>query len=208
MPISKAGCPGMTANKLIFGITGASGSGKSFAADIFRQRGVRVLDADLIAHGVTAPGSNACAEILAHFGGEVFDSDGVLLRKKLAAKVFSDPKELGILNAITHKYIKKEIIMRLAASRARASAVDGAVIIGSPIEPMCSFLVGVCAPEAVRIKRITARDGITNDEALLRIKAQPTEEFYRAHCRYIIENDGEHSVADAVEQIIRTEGIL
>lgn len=162
----------------------------------------------MIARGVTAPGSRACGEILAHFGDEFCDESGVLLRKKLAARVFSDPKELGILNAITHKYIKKEIIMRLAASNARASAVDGAVIIGSPIEPMCGFLVGVCAPEAVRIKRITARDGITEEEARLRISAQPSEEFYRANCRYIIENDGEHSVSDAVGQIIRTEGIL
>ena len=196
----------MTANRIIFGITGGSGSGKSYVSDIFRRHGVRVIDADEISRVVTEPQSRACGEIRRHFGDGVFDVDGRLLRKKLGSIVFSDPHELLILNRITHKYIKEEIILRLASAGERAAAIDGAVIIGSPIEKMCEFLVGVYAPEQVRIARITARDGISDREALLRIKAQPSDDFYAASCRFLINNDGSQPLDERVREILSQIG--
>ena len=161
---------------------------------------MRVIDADEISRVVTEPQSRACGEIRRHFGDGVFDADGRLLRKKLGSIVFSDPHELLILNRITHKYIKEEIILRLASAGERAAAIDGAVIIGSPIEEMCEFLVGVYAPEQVRIA------GISDREALLRIKAQPGDDFYAASCRFLINNDGSQSLDERVREILSQIG--
>lgn len=196
----------MTANKpAVFGITGGSGSGKSYVSGILAGCGVAVFDADRIAHEVTAPGKAAHAELFAHFGAEYFASDGQLLRRKLAALVFSDSSELRILNEITHKHIKEELIRGISSCKAHAAAIDGAVIIGSPVERLCSFLVGVTAPEEIRVQRITLRDGITPDEARARIAAQPDEGFYRAHCKYIIENDGRRGIVNDLKLILSSE---
>lgn len=179
----------MTANKKVFGITGGSGSGKSYVSALFGRRGIEIIDADKIGHLVTAVDGSAYAELRAHFGDEFFAPDGTLLRRKLAKLVFSDKGELGILNEITHKHIKNEIVKRISACKT-VCAIDGAVIIGSNVEELCEFFVAVVAPEDMRIKRICARDGITAEQAEARLAAQPGEEFYRAHCRYVIENDG------------------
>lgn len=192
----------MTANRLVFGITGGSGSGKSYVSEIFRANGVNVLDCDVIAHEVTMPGGAAYDELLAHFGAEYFAADGTLLRKKLAGLVFSDEKELGILNEITHKHIKQEIMRRIEAQDG-AAAIDGAVIIGSSVETLCAFLVGVIAPYDMRLERIIKRDGISEEQARQRLDVQQCEDFYRAHCRYIIENDNSCDVTAAVRNILR-----
>ena len=179
----------MTANKrLVFGITGASGSGKSYISDIFRSMGVTVLDADKAGHRVCEPNGAAYDELREHFGNGYFHADGSLDRRKLAEKVFSEPRELDILNKITHKHIKDELLRGISACDG-AAAIDGAVIIGSEAEELCGFLVGVTASENTRIKRIIKRDNISPDAAKARIAAQPDEEFYRSHCRYIIENE-------------------
>ena len=192
----------MTVNKIVFGITGGSGVGKSYISDLFRQRGIDVIDCDKIARQVVMPDGKAYDELYAHFGKEYFAEDGTLLRRKLAECVFSDNKELGILNEITHKHIKRQIEEDLK-SASRIAAIDGAVIIGSPVEDMCCFLVGVVAERDTRIKRITSRDSITEELAIRRIDAQPDAKFYRQHCRYIIENDGETDLAYEVENIMK-----
>lgn len=193
----------MTVNKpFLFGITGGSGSGKGYISDIFRKKGVNVIDADKIGHQVCEPKGAAYSELLSHFGGEFFDSCGRLCRPKLAAKVFAEPEELGILNEITHKHIKEEILRQVANDK--IAAIDGAVIIGSTVESLCRFLVGVTAPEELRIRRIIHRDKIDEKAARARICAQPSAQFYREHCRYLIENDGksEDFLTKKVEQIL------
>lgn len=191
----------MTVNKTVFGITGPSGSGKGYVSDIFRQHGVSVFDGDLISREVVERGKPANRELFEHFGSEYFAEDGTLLRRKLAGKVFSDESELRILNKIVHKYIKKEIEDRLLSS-SPVCAIDGAVIIGSDIEDMCEFLVGVIAPRELRMERLKERDGISEDEIKRRMDAQPDDDFYIKRCRYIIKNDGSCDVENEVKKIL------
>lgn len=191
----------MTVNKTLFGITGPSGSGKGYLSDIFRKHGVTVFDGDFISHEVVEPGKPANRELFDHFGSDFFAEDGTLLRRKLAGRVFSDESELRILNKIVHKYIKKEIEERLSVS-APVCAIDGAVIIGSEIEDMCEFLVGVIAPRELRIERLKKRDGISEEEIKARMDSQPDDDFYKNHCRYIIENDGTVDLEKEVGKIL------
>lgn len=196
-------------NNRVFGITGASGSGKSYISDIFRTLGVTVFDADKIGHEVCSPGGSAYAELFAHFGSEYFLPSGSLDRKKLAKTVFSDKKELDILNKITHKHIRDEIVSRLLKTSGPA-AIDGAVIIGSCVEALCSFLVFVDAPDRVRLERIMKRDNISKDDAARRINSQPERSFYKSHCKYTIENDGakDEKLLLAAENILCENSML
>lgn len=174
---------------LVFGITGGSGSGKSSASERFRENGIYVIDADKTAREVVRQVEPCLEELVKELGGEILNDDGGLNRRKTGDIVFSDKKKLDILNRITHKYIQKALEDQLNKIDTDIAAVDGAVIIGSPVEKMCSFLVSVMADKEIRLARIMARDNISREAALKRIESQPSDEFYIANSRYLLYNN-------------------
>lgn len=174
---------------LVFGITGGSGSGKSSASERFRENGIYVIDADKTAREVVRQGEPCLEELVKELGSEILNDDGGLNRRKTGEIVFSDKKKLDILNRITHKYIQKALEAQLNKIDTDIAAVDGAVIIGSPVEKMCSFLVSVMADKEIRLARIMARDNISREAALKRIESQPSDEFYIANSRYLLYNN-------------------
>ena len=174
----------------IFGITGPTGAGKSTVSEMFRARGVYVLDADAAARRVTEKGSECLGEICKAFGSGILLPDGTLDRKKLSDIVFTDPDKLIILNRITHKYIKAYIEREIEESGAELAAIDGAVLIGSPVMDMCSALVVVTASPDIRLNRIMARDSLSREAALRRMSAQLGDEEYLKYADYIIDNNG------------------
>lgn len=174
---------------LVFGITGGSGSGKSSASERFRENGIYVIDADKTAREVVRQGEPCLEELVKELGSEILNDDGSLNRRKTGEIVFSDKKKLDILNRVTHKYIQKALEDQLNKIDTDIAAVDGAVIIGSPVEKMCSFLVSIMADKEIRVKRIMARDDISREAALKRIESQPSDEFYIANSRYLLYNN-------------------
>lgn len=175
--------------KLIFAITGTTGSGKSSASEIFRSLGVDVIDADKISREVSTPNSKCLQEITACFGTKILFENGELNRRALGSIVFSDKAKLELLTKITHKYIKASVEQKIKDSKSNICAVDGAVIIGSNIEALCKFIVVVTADKEVRKNRIKMRDGISDDDAEKRINSQKNTDFYIAHSDYIIQNN-------------------
>lgn len=175
---------------IIFGITGGSGSGKTSVSAIFAEYGVHVIDTDVIAHDIVGKGMKCLDELVRYFGNEILNEDGILNRRKLASIAFSDDEKKALLNKITHKYIKERAMEYIANSHDDIIAIDGAVIIGSPIEPLCQFIVSVISEKKVRIDRIQERDNLTTEQAIQRIDAQPSDEFYKLHSKYIIYNSG------------------
>lgn len=174
---------------LVFGITGGPGSGKSSASERFRENGIYVIDADKTAREVVRQGEPCLEELVKELGSEILNDDGGLNRRKTGDIVFSDKKKLDILNRITHKYIQKALEDQLNKIDTDIAAVDGAVIIGSPVEKMCSFLVSVMADKEIRLARIMKRDNISREAALKRIESQPSDEFYIANSRYLLYNN-------------------
>ncbi len=174
----------------IFGITGGSGCGKTSASAMLSRMGVHIIDTDVIAHQITEKGERCLSELSEHFGSDILNADGTLDRKKLAETAFSNEENKSALNRITHKHIKARVEDEISSSAADIIAIDGAVIIGSCIEPLCEFIVSVLADRSKRMERIMARDGITEEAAALRLDAQPSDEFYKANSRYIIYNNG------------------
>lgn len=175
---------------IIFGLTGGSGTGKSTVSKILEKNGIYIIDADIVARRVVRKGTQCLDELAEMFGTEILQQDGTLNRKKLGKIVFSNKEKLKILNRITHHYIKCEIEREIKSIKDfEYIAIDGAVIIGSPIEKLCNFLVVVNADYDVRLNRIKLRDDLTDEDAKNRLLSQPGPEFYKANAKYIIENN-------------------
>lgn len=189
---------------LVFGITGGSGTGKSTASECFRRLGIYVIDADLAARHVVEKGEPCLDELIMKFGTEILNFDGTLNRKKLGSIVFADEKKLKSLNTITHKHIKKFIVNKLQSLNVEVAAIDGAVIIGSDIEDLCSFFVSVLANRETRLKRIMKRDSLDYTQAQNRLNSQPDDKFYIENSKYIIYNNSdEHNLSSQIKEVYR-----
>lgn len=173
---------------MIIGITGGTGCGKTTLLRQIEARGGLVLDCDAIYHELLRTDRQLLEAIAARFPTAV--EAGTLNRKKLGAMVFSDPRALLDLNQITHAAVKAEVERRLSGWTGLA-AIDAIGLFEGGLAPLCDVTIAVTAPEAQRIARLTARDGISADYARSRIQAQKPESFFRANCDHVLENDGE-----------------
>ena len=173
----------------IIGITGGSGAGKSTAVNALIKLGAKTLDCDEIYHDLLLN----CDEMIIEIKTRFYDvmTDGIIDRKKLGEIVWREPDALLDLNTITHKYISSEIDRRLNAFReqgAHTAAIDAIALIESGQNKKCDNVVGVITPVEKRISRIMERDGITKEQAEMRINAQKPDSFYRLNCDFCLEN--------------------
>ena len=176
----------------VIGLTGPSGAGKTTALSLLRKRGALVLDCDAVYHELLHSDTALPDAIGEAFPGTV--KDGVLDRKALGAIVFSDAEKLEALNGITHRFIAREIERRLRAfamEGGRLAALDAVELVSSGLAERCDLTIGVLADEQTRVQRIMARDGVSREAALLRVKAQKPDSYYRKHCDRVIENNGD-----------------
>ena len=182
----------------VIGITGPTGAGKTTALNALDALGGRIVDCDAVYHDLLVHCEPMRAELRRRYGDDVFASDGMLDRKALGAIVFEDKQALDDLNKITHKYVGLAVDEVIDAARTDgipAVAVDAIALIESGISDRCTCTVAVTAPDEIRVRRIMAREGITEEYARLRIRAQKKEDWFREHCDYVLVND----CADAEE---------
>ena len=172
---------------MIIGITGGSGCGKTTLLDMIRDMGGLVLDCDAIYHELLQTDQAMLDAIEARFPGTV--DQGILQRKKLGAIVFAEPAALQDLNRITHVAVKQEVLRRLAAEPALA-AIDAIGLFEGDLAELCHITVAVTAPTELRIQRLTARDGISEEYARSRIAAQHDAAWFAERCSYVLENNG------------------
>ena len=173
---------------MIFGITGGTGCGKTTALQAIESLGGVVLDCDAIYHGLLKNDPGLLAAIENRFPGVV--ENGQLQRKKLGAIVFADPDALLDLNAITHAAVKAEVERRLE-SRPALAAIDAIELFDSGLADLCDATVAITAPLEDRVRRLMARDNISEDYARARIAAQKDEDWFREHCDAVLVNNGE-----------------
>lgn len=171
---------------MILGITGGTGCGKTTLLQCIAQAGGLILDCDEIYHHLLEQDDALLGAIAARFPGVV--ENGVLLRKKLGALVFSDPAALEDLNRITHSAVRAEVLRRLAANPALA-AIDAIALFEGGLAELCDATVAVTAPLEARVARLMIRDGISEDYARRRIAAQHDSAWFRARCDWVLEND-------------------
>ena len=174
---------------LVIGITGPTGAGKTTALNALTALGGRIVDADAVYHQLTATSPALRRELEERFGPVYAGGD--LDRKKLGQVVFQDPQALADLNAITHKYVAQETRRQIDEARqagAPAVGIDAIALLESPLADYCDCTVAVTAPEELRVKRIMAREGISEEYARLRVEAQKPSAWFQEHCDYTLEN--------------------
>ena len=199
----------------VFGLTGGIGSGKSTVAARFRARGLPVVDADVLAREVVAPGTAGLAAIRARFGDGVIDDDGALDRLRLAEIVFNDEAARLDLNAITHPLVRDLALARvqdLAARGEPLACYEVPLLIESGLADALRPLVVVVVDLATQIERTTQRDGSTREQAEARIRAQMPLSEKAKLADHVIDNSGSMDAtlarADAVLQAICREKSL
>ena len=172
---------------MIIGITGGTGCGKTTALNALKQLGATTLDCDAIYHRLLKEDTALLSAVNSRFPGVV--KNGVLSRADLAAIVFNDKAALADLNQLTHSAVKEQVALALAKNPPLA-AIDAIALFESGLADLCDVTVAVTAPEQVRITRLTARDGITPEQAAARISAQRPQAEFSALCRHTLHNDG------------------
>ena len=174
---------------LVLGITGGTGCGKTTLLKVFEQAGGLIMDCDQIYHELLKTGTTLLDAIENRFPGCV--EEGKLNRKKLAGIVFNDATALSDLNTITHGAVKKEVLRRLDNTPGGIPvAIDAIGLFEGGLAEACDVTVAVTAPEEDRIKRLTARDDLTREQALERMNAQKPESYFRKNCDFVLENTG------------------
>lgn len=188
---------------MIIGITGGSGTGKSYVASIFCELGFNIIDADAVAKEVMLYDEGLKSKIKNYFGEDFFDEKGFVLRRKLGERVFKNKNELELLSSWTHPEINKRIIEKATEYKLQNinAVLDIPLLIGSPIMDVCDISVSVLADDDLRIKRIIKRDNIDEKTAENRIKSQLTNEEYAKNTDYVIYNNGE-SIKNQVLEIL------
>ncbi len=187
----------------VFGLTGGIASGKSTVGRVFARLGVPVLDADQIARDIVVPGTPGLAAIVEAFGDRILDPGGALDRKALAAIVFGDDAARRRLDAITHPRIAAETARRIAELREPWACYEAALLVESGLADAFRPLVVVASTEPLQVRRVMARDGATEDEALARIRAQMPVESKVAVADHVIWNeDSEEALVREAERVL------
>ncbi len=179
---------------IVIGITGPTGAGKTTVLNVLRELGGAVADCDGVYHELLSTSVPMREELAARFGPEIFDENGDLRRKELGAIVFGDPDALADLNAITHRHIVSELERRIAQAEGEgrpAIALDAVALLESGAGTLCGTTIAVTAPEELRVGRIMAREGIGEDYARARVKAQKPSAWFEERCAHTLRNDGE-----------------
>lgn len=181
----------------VIGITGNSGSGKSYVSEFIKKYYVEknikaeIIDADQVAKSMQNSESEYMKAIIREFGEDILEEEN-LNRKKLAKIVFSNNQEKEKLDRITQKYVVaniKEQIEMLKKQEQGVLILDVPLLFESGLNQECTITVGVIAQKEKKLERICKRDNITIEEAELRLNSQPNDEYYRNNCDYIIENN-------------------
>ena len=186
------------------GLTGGIASGKSTVANLFADLGVTIIDTDVIAREVVAPGSPLLPKIAEHFGRGVLAADGSLDRRALRQRVFADPAERQWLEQLTHPEIRRLTDERSDAAPGSYSIVAIPLLVETGGKDRFDrVLVVDCAPE-LQIARLQARDGSTRAQAEAALAAQVSRAERLAVANDVIHNDGDIAhLRDQVEKLHR-----
>ncbi|MEV0765768.1 dephospho-CoA kinase [Nocardia sp. NPDC050435] len=184
---------------LRIGLTGGMGAGKSTVARILAEHGAVVIDSDVLAREVVAPGTEGLAALVAAFGADILAADGSLDRPALAARAFADDESRATLNSITHPLVGKRTAELIAAAAPDAILVqDIPLLVENGLAPLMNLVLIVDVDAETRVRRLVEFRGVDESDARARISAQATDEQRRAAADVLLDNSGAPGAIDAV----------
>lgn len=177
----------------VIGITGPTGAGKTTLLQEVERLGGGVIDCDAVYHALLKRDTTLQDRLEQAFG-PLRDEAGAIDRKKLGAVVFRDPEKLETLNAIAWEAVVARTGALVEEYRAQGSAlvaIDAIALLESPLRELCQLTVAVLAPTEVRVRRVMAREGISEEYAWARVKAQKPDGYFVENCDHVLVNDCE-----------------
>jgi phosphopantetheine adenylyltransferase/dephospho-CoA kinase len=199
----------------VIGLTGGIASGKSTVAQFFRDRGIPVIDADVLGHRTYEPGTDTFNAVVAAFGQDLVAADGTIDRRVLGGKVFGKPDELKRLTDIVWPGIRRlanEELSELETAGNNLAVLEAAVLFEAGWEDLCTEIWVVVVEPDIAVKRLASRNGLDEEAARARIASQLSNAERTAKADVVIENNGslaelEASISgawDALQERLRT----
>lgn len=186
----------------VVAITGGIASGKTAVSDRFAALGVPVVDTDVIAREVVAPGQPLLRDIADRFGQSLIQPDGSLDRRALRERIFSDAGARGDLESLLHPAILAEAQRRLAAAEGPYAIVVIPLLAEGGGHDWIDRVVVVDVPEATQLARLMERDGLDEAGAKAALAAQATREARLELADDVIDNTSDlQSLLDAVDRL-------
>jgi dephospho-CoA kinase len=178
----------------VIGLTGGIASGKTMVSQRLAELGAHVIDADRVGHRVLEPDGEAYEQVIREFGEAILDGERRIVRQKLGALVFADPKQLRALNAISHPRMAARMAREIAEVRARpepppAIVLDAAILFQAGWERLCDAVWTVSASNEAAVARLAGRNGLPEDQARARLAAQWSNAQREARADRVLRND-------------------
>ncbi len=185
---------------LRIGLTGGIGSGKTTVAKIFEALGIPVFYADDAAKELMNTNEDLKNAIIKNFGEATY-KNGELDRKYLASIVFNDKEKLELLNSITHPATIKNAAEWMSKQTSPYIIKEAALLFESGAAERLDYVIGVYAPQHIRVKRVMDRDKLTTEEVMKRISRQIDEEMKMKLCNFVITNNEQALVIPQVLEL-------
>lgn len=182
------------------GLTGGIGSGKTTVAKVFETLGIPVYYADDKARYLMNTNPELKISLIQHFGNEVY-KDGKLDRKYLASVVFNNKEKLELLNSLTHPVTISDAEDWMNKQTSPYTIKEAALLFESGAAEKLDYIIGVYAPQHIRVKRVMDRDNLPVEEVMKRISRQIDEEMKMKLCNFVIINNDQQLVIPQVLEL-------
>lgn len=179
------------ARPFLVGLTGGIGSGKTAASDYLASKGIKVVDADVVAREVVDIGEPALEQIKNQFGEEILLQNGALNRPKLREIIFSDPDQKNWLEQLLHPLIRERIVGQLSSANSPYAVLVSPLLFETNQHQLIEHTLLIDAPESSQLERVKSRDGSTDDTIKSIIDSQMPRARKQALADDIICNDGD-----------------
>src|SRR5512136_430195 len=186
--------------KYVIGLTGNIATGKSVVRRMLEQLGAYGIDADALSHRAIARQAPGYRKVLDAFGGWILDESGEIDRARLAGLVFSDPEALQQLEAIVHPLVRQGIDLLIRRYNQSVIVIEAIKLLEGPFAGACDTIWVTDAPESVQVARLMQWRNMSEQEALQRIHAQPSQGVKTAAANLVIQNTG--SFEDIWKQVL------
>lgn len=188
------------AQKLIVGITGGIGSGKSVVSRLLNMLGYPVYDSDSKAKRLNDTDEEVKRALTLAFGSDLYEN-GLLNRPKLASLIFQSDSNRQLVNAIIHPAVKCDFLRWAEAQNSDIVFLEAAILYESGFDAFMNKVVAVAAPEQVRIQRAMQRDNATEQQIVNRLRAQMSQDVLESKADFVVVNDGIQPLLPQIEAL-------